>query len=296
MRIVIENTGEVLDNSTLVRAILRYDLVPIPCNLEITVRLNEKTQDLKVNDKILLLDNEIPFVIVAEQSQTSDLVQGQNMLGVKSYIAILDGLQKLMQPTSKAILLEHTSFHQAYKACGLKGIGFAKDVPLLEFDCFFGQIPSYEVAKRCCEEASVILFDGKTINAVRLDDLKKQQPVYKMSKFAVEWENHQVLEHSKIHNYVSIDKDGSTLVENMNQNQKANYYPNMDSRRLRNLRTVLVRKGYFQRALNLMLKAGDVVQVGDEYYIILTVAHVYATGSLDGQHGAYTKAWLSQVN
>lgn len=296
MRIFIEKTGEILDNSTLVKAILRYDLVPIPCSLELTVRLNQQTQALSIGDSILLLDEEIPFVIIAEQTQSSDLVQGNNILGVKSYIAILDGMQNLIQPTSKAILLEKTSFQQAYRACGLKGILFNKDVPLLEFDCFFGQTPSYEVAKRCCEEASVILFDGKKLNAVRLNDLSKQKPVYEMAQVAVEWENHEALQHNKIHSYVSVAEDGSTLVENMQAHQKANYYPNMDSRRLRNLRTVLVRKGHFQRALNLTLKAGDTIKVGEEVYVLLTVAHVYATGSLDGQHGAYTKAWLSQVS
>lgn len=292
MRIIIEKTGELIDNSVLIQAVLRYDLVPVPCSLEIKLRLNDKP--LTVGDKLLLLDDEIPFVIIAEQSDISDLVQGSSLLGVKSYIAILDGLQSIIQPTKKAILLERTSFKQAYQSCGAKGITFNKDIPLLEFDCFFGQVPSFEIAKRCCEEASVILFDGKKINAVRLDELVK--PSYEMSKMAIEWENQQVLEHHKIHHYVSIDKDGSTVLDNMQQQQTANYYPNMDSRRLRNLRKVLVRKGWFQRAINLNIKAGDVFNVDGEKFIALTVAHVYATGSYDGQYGAYTKVWLSQVS
>lgn len=295
MRIVIEKSGYVIPHNVLMSALWRYDLIPVPLTLEFKIQVNEETSTLQESDIVLIGEDETPLKIVKKHSQDPDIVQDGKFIKIASFIAFLDGCEKLIEPSRKAILLSETSFTEAYRACGVK-IPFGSDVPLHHFHAFYGKTPSYEVSTRCNEEASVIYFKDKKIHAKRITDLLKQTPILDINGRQVEWENNPFIEKNTIKNFISVAPDGTTIEESLKGSQCASYYPSMDSRRLKNLRTVLIRRGSVMRQLSPSIVAGDVVNVDLKPYLILTAAHLYQPGSGNGNGGMVSRFWLSQVN
>ncbi|WP_151765797.1 hypothetical protein [Acinetobacter colistiniresistens] len=294
MRIVLESSGYVIPHNVLLFALWRYDLVPVPLTLEFKIQVNEETASLKEKDKILIGDDEIPLTIIKKLDRDPDLVQDGKFIKIASFIAFLSGCENLIEPSNKAALLSNTNFAEAYRACGVK-VPFSSDIPLLNFHAFYGKTPSFEVSKRCCEEAAVILFKDKKLHAKRLSDLKKQSPILEINGRQVEWENNPYMVQNTVKNYISVGEDGSTIEESLKGAQKVSFYPGMDSRRLKNLRTVLIRKGCVMRQLSPTIVAGDVVNVDQVPFIILTAAHLYKTSQQGSIGGMTSRFWLAQV-
>lgn len=294
MRIVIDKTGYVIPHNVLLSALWRYDLVPVPLTLEFSIQVNEETSTLKEKDLILIGEDETPLTIIKTGERDPDLVQDGKFIKIASFIACLKGCENLIEPTLTAALLSNTNFSEAYRACGVK-IPFGSDIPLLNFHSFYGKSPSFEVSKRCCEEAAVILFKNKKIHAKRLSDLQKQSPILDINGRQVEWEKNPYMVQNTVKNYVSIAEDGSTIEESLKGGQKVSFYPGMDSRRLKNLRTVLIRRGSVMRQLSPNIVAGDVVNIDRKPFIILTAAHLYKPGSQDSIGGMTSRFWLAEV-
>lgn len=295
MRIVIEKSGYVIPHNILMSALWRYDLIPVPLTLEFKIQVNEETSVLKEKEVILIGDDEIPLTIIKRGGRDPDIVQDGKFIKINSFIAFLSGTENLIEPASKAALLGNTNFSEAYRACGVK-TAFGSDIPLLAFHSFFGKTPSFEVSKRCCEEAAVILFKDKKIHAKRLSDIKKQQPILDINGRAVEWEDNPYIIQNTVKNFISVGPDGSTIEESLKGSQKATFYPGMDSRRLKNLRTVLIRKGSVMRQLSPNIVAGDVVNVDQVPFIILTAAHLFQPSTQGSIGGMTSRFWLAQVN
>lgn len=295
MRIVIEKSGYVIPHTVLMFALWRYDLIPVPLTLEFKIQVSEETADLNEKDIILIEDDEISLTIVKKGNQDPDIAQDGKFIKFATYIAFLTGCEKLINPAEKAALLSSTNFSEAYRACGVR-IPFGSDIPLERFNSFFGKTPSFEVAKRCCEEAAVILFKDKKLHAKRLSDLKKQSPILDINGRAVEWEDNPFMIKNTVKNYVSVAQDGSTIEESLKGSQKTTFYPGMDSRRLKNLRTVLITKGNLTRQLSPSIVAGDVVNVDEVPFIILTAAHLFQPSTQNGLGGMVSRFWLATVN
>lgn len=294
MKITIENTGYTFSAEQLLNAVLRFDLTPVPVTLELKVFGDEQGKGIEVGDNLLVLDD-IRLTVVKKTIQDTDLVQGDRIISTVSYIALLYGCDKLIKQTDKAILLNGgSSFANAYRACGVD-LPFAKDVPLDTFNVFFGKTPTFEIARRCSEEACVICYKDKKINAIRLKELESQEPILQLEPMTVQWSENKFLENALITNYITVNPDGSTIEDSITQAKSANFYPNIDTRRLKNLRTVLVRKGTVMRGLSPQFRAGDVFVVEQDKYVVLTAAHYFSTGSLGGEAGMFSKFWLSQV-
>lgn len=292
MKIIAEKSGMILSGNELLEATLRYDLVPVPVSLELKVVGNEHTKSLQMGDTLLVLDEQIPLTIIKRQIQDTDMVQGDALISIVYLLAVLSGCEKLIIPTHKAILLNNTSFASAYRACGVSA-NFGKDVPLMVFDCFYGKVPTFEIARRACEEACVIAFRDGNLNAIRLKELMDQEPVLQLDPMAIQY-NHSS-DKTLLPHFITINADGATVEDGLIGNKSANFYPNMDTRRLKNLRTVLVQKATVMRNLSPQFTAGDVFLVGDGKYVVLTAIHYWATGALGGQMGMCSKFWLSQV-
>lgn len=295
MRIIIAKTGYVIPHNVLMEAVWRTDLIPVPLTLEFKIQVNEETAILKEKETILIGDDETPLKIIKRLNDDPDVLQDGKFIKVAAFIAFLSGTENLIEPAAQAALLSNTNFSEAYRACGVK-IPFGSDLPLLNFHAFYGKAPAFEVAKRCCEEAAVILFKDNKIHAKRLSELVKQPAILDINGRQVQWEDNPYILKNTIKNYISLDPDGSTIHESLKGTQKASYYPGMDSRRLKNLRTVLVRKGSVMRQLSPTIFAGDVVNVDLVPYIILTAAHLYKPGSKGGIGGMTSRFWLAQVN
>lgn len=292
MKIVIEKLGVMLSGSELVEATLRYDLIPVPVSLELKLAGNENTKSLQIGDTLLILEQQTALTVIKKQVQDTDMMQGDNVISIVLLMAVLSGCEKLIAPTNKAILLNSTSFASAYRACGVD-TAFGKDVPLTAFDCFFGKVPTFEIARRACEEACVIAYKDNHLNAIRLKELINQEPILKLDPMSIQY--NQSLDNTLLPHFITVNSDGTTVEESLAGNKSANFYPNMDTRRLKNLRTVLVQKATVLRNLSPQFTAADVFLVGDEKYIILTAVHYLATGAMGEQSAMYSKFWLSQV-
>jgi hypothetical protein len=223
MRIVIEKTGYVIPHNVLMSSLVRYDLIPVPLTLEFKIQVNEETAALEEKQIILIGEDEIPVTIVKKINRDPDIVQDGKFIKIATYIAFLSGCEKLINPAEKASLLSSTNFSEAYRACGVK-IPFGSDIPLLDFHSFYGKTPSFEVAKRCCEEAAVILFKDNKLHAKRLNDLKKQSPILDINGRAVEWEKNPFMEKNTVKNFISVGPDGSTIEESLKGSQKTTFY------------------------------------------------------------------------
>lgn len=295
MRILIESTGHVLAHNELLDSLWRYDLVPVPLTLEFKIQVNDNTKSLKEGELILITDDDVPMRIIKEFKTDSDLVQDGKFLSYRSFIAVLDGCERLIEPSKKAILLDSPNFSEAYRACGVK-FPFESDISLHEFHAFYGKVPSFEIARRLCEEAAVIQFKNKKLNAIRLNELKKKPAIIEINGRQVEWEQNPQIEKSLIKSYITVNPDGTTIEESLKDNQAAGFYPGMDSRRLKNLRTVLVRRGSVMRQLSPNIIAGDVVNVDQVPYIVLTAAHRYMSGTGGDSGIMATRIWIAEVS
>ncbi|WP_417212045.1 hypothetical protein [Acinetobacter venetianus] len=294
MRILIENSGYIIPHNVLLDSVWRYDLIPVPLTLEFKIRVNDDTKSLQEGDVILITDDEIPLTIVKKHKTDPDITQDGNFIEIASFTAFLSGCEKLIEPAKQAALLDSPNMSDAYRACGVK-IPFGSDIPLLQFHAFFGKTPSYEVAKRCCEEAAVVLYKNKKLHVKRLNDLKTQNSILDVNGRSVEWESNPQLEKNIVKNYITVNEDGTTIEESLSGTQSASFYAGMDSRRLKNLRTVLIRKGSFMRQLSPQIVAGDVISVDQVPYIILTAAHRYQPGTGSGAGVMASRFWIAQV-
>ena len=287
--------ADILPYNRLVSAVLRSDSIPVPLTLEFQVKMTADMQDrLKEGSVVKIGTHYIEMTIIKASVQHTGIIQGDEKIILGSFIAVLSGCENLIKPLSKAIFLEQTSIGAAMKASGIK-IKVVDDVPLLSYFCPFGQTPTYEIARKCGEEAVVIYSVEGKISVKRLSTLMQSEPKLLLDPTSVHWMKNSTGLLHEVPSYITVNPDGSTIEGEIKAGKIASYYPNMDTRRLKNLSTALVVKGTIQRALSLDLNAGDVIQVGEEKYYILTAAHRIDTGALGASTVSVSKFWIAQV-
>lgn len=296
MRVIIEATGDVISLSKLANVTLRTDLIPVPANLEMVFKVDKELQKQIVEGAIIQVgDDQIRLTIIKVLHANTQTIIDDERFKAISVIAVLTGCESLIDPLSKAVILSGTSFASAYRACGCK-LKFDKDIPISGFASAYGSIPTVEIATCLQEESAVIQFDGKKLNALRLQELMRKEPVMLLDDSAVCWINNPKVEQKQNPSYISVGEDGKTVQGIKKSNAPAQYYANADARQLKNLTKVLVTRGTVTRTIDLSVFAGDVVQVGDKKYIVLTATHVFSTGALGGGSVAASRFWLASLS
>lgn len=296
MHIVLKD-GVVLPFNVLVSAVLRSDSVPIPLSLEFQVLLNTEIEPQLAEGEIVSIgENYIEMKIIKANIQRTGIVRDGKRVVIGAFIAILNGCEQLIKPLAKAIAIENTSIGTALKASGTK-LAIAEDVPLMRYFCPFGQTPTYEIARKCAEEAAVINSDnnGKIVVRRLSTLMQSAEPKLKLDATSVSWKNNSTGLLHELPSYITINKDGKTVEGEIEAGKVASYYPNLDGRRLKNLSTALVCKGTIQRALSTEIMAGDLIEVDSTRYYVLTAAHRVDTGALGGAKVTATKLWIAQV-
>ena len=298
MQIVIAASNKLISASELMLATLRNDLVPVPLSFEFSVKANRELEEqLKEGAEILVGNISQPFVIVLVQPVKSQTVKDDRRIGAISCIAVLSGCQKLITNTDKAVIQNETSFNSAIRACGARNIRLGDDLPLPEFICLKGRLPTARLALYLQQEAAVICFKDNKICAMKLDALFKQDAVLKLDPSEVHWLNsEQKTKHQKS-SYVSVEQDGSTVIgdDTTTAGQAIIQRAGLDARQLKNMGKVLIPRGTIQRPLNMELMAGSVVEISQTKYVILTAAHHVETGAVGGNVGSTTKLWLANL-
>ena len=209
MQIVIAATNKLISASELMLATLRTDLVPVPLSFEFSVKATPELEaQLKVGAEILVGNINQPLEIVLVQPIKSQTIKDDRRIGAISCIAVLSGCKKLLTHAERAAILEQTSFNSAIRACGTRNIRLGDDLPLPEFICLKGSLPTARLALYLQQEAAVICFRNNKLCVLKLDAIFKQEPVMKLDSSEVHWLSSDQREKLQKSSYVSVEQDG----------------------------------------------------------------------------------------
>lgn len=294
MFIALED-GNLIPASDLVSATMRTDLIPVPVSLELVAQRTAKLEaDLAVGKRLMLGTDAIPMVIVKSQVVKTQIIRDADTLGAIAVVAVLAGCEALIKPSPKAIILSGTSLAAAYRACGGRS-PFGTDIPLPEFVCLKGGMPTAEIARRLQEEGAAIRYRGGKMHGVRLPDLFSGQPVATFDPSAIQWEDNDAVVNRQVVSVVSLAVDGVTVNGDPSGIRPVVYRGGLDTRRARNMERVLVTRGRMLRPTDERLQAGELIQVGDRRMVVLTAAHRIDTGAMGGATATATKVWLAEL-
>lgn len=295
MRIMLSN-GQFIGTDKFVTGVLRTDGVPIPASVEFQVILDDEIDALLKEQSVISIgENYLEMVIIKRVVHETNTVKGDKFIVLGAYIAVLKGCENLINPMTRAVFSENSTIGACFRACGCK-LKIVEDVPLTKFFCAIGATPTYEIARKCAEEASVIFCtaDGKIV-VKRLSQILQGEPVAFYEKSSVQWVNNPVKLNHAIKTYQTVAADGSTIEGELNAGSRTAFYPNLDARRLKNLSTALVTRGTMVRQYEPERKAGDIIDVGGNKYVILTAAHRFDTGVLGAATVTASKFWIAEV-
>lgn len=296
MRITIEQTGQVIGLDLLATAFFRTDLIPIPVNLELTVKLNDELEkSLKEGTVLLVGNDDIRVTIVKVTNLNTQIVVDNKRFKALSLIAVLSGCESMLDPLSKAVVLENTNFAGAYRASGCK-LKFNKDIPLSRFVCAYGSLSTLEVANCLQEESAMVFFDKGRLSVQRLEQFFNQEPVLTLDNSAVAWVNNPKIEQHKVASFVSVGEDGAIVQGAVKSKASVRYYPEADARTLKNLSKVLVTRGTATRTMDMSISAGDIFLIDNKKYVVLTAVHCFKSGALGGGTAHASRFWLATMS
>ena len=295
--LVIAETGESIGPEVLLSLTWRTDLTPVPSTLEFSVRRSASLEKALVAGAVVLIGgNALPMKLVKVEPVKSGQVQGGERMGWLYCLAVLAGMASLILPANKAVIQSGGGFSGALMACGSSVVAH-KDIPLPNFVCLKGQVPTFAIARYLQQEAAAICLKGDKVEVWRLTELAKQEPSATFESALM----HQQASPEKVRLLVpsafSVASDGSQIEnDQIGYEQRVRYEPRLTTRQLRNLERVLIHRGTLERAFNpSRLQAGNCVSIGDESLVILTAAHHLNTGAMGGEPSATTKVWLSAM-
>lgn len=297
MQITLVDANLTISASNLLRATLRTDLVPVPTSLEFTVQDTEALKNALVLDaKVTVGDFGATFSIIKVMPLKTQTIKGDRRIGGIACVAIPEGCSRLIQAVDNAVILEQTSFNAAYRASGAK-ISLGSDLPLPEFICLKGSMPTQRLALYMQQEAAVFAFRKGKIGAYKIDALFKQDIAQKFDPSAVVWFNSDKLENMNKASYVSVDGDGATVLgdDDTISSQKVIQKAGLTSRQLKNMNKVLMQRGTILRPLTTTIQAGDLLEIESKKYVVLTAAHVVNTGALGGVTAMASKFWIGSL-
>lgn len=297
MRITLVDSNITISASDLISATLRTDLTPIPTSLEFTVQDTEVLKKALVeNAQIIVGEFEAVFGIVNVTPLKTQTVKADRRIGGIACIAIPIGCHRLIQAVNNAVIQDQSSFNSAYRACGAK-ISLGADLPLPEFICLKGSMPTKRIALYMQQEAAVIAFRNGKVGAFKIDALLKQEVKQKFDPSAVVWFNSDKLENIHKASYVSVDGDGASVLGDADttSSQKIIQKAGLSSRQLKNMNKVLIQRGTILRPLTPTIQAGDMLEIGGKNYLVLTAAHVVETGALGGASVTASKFWIGSL-
>lgn len=295
MLIYLDNNQQI-SGSDLLSAILRYDLVPIPVTLELTVNATDTLKNELVVGKSLLLANGVELAIVKVQAFNNNAIKEGKRLGALAVIAVIAGCEPLLAVTKKATIRDSVNLSEIYRSLGAKA-RFLSDIKINRFVCLKGQMPTKAIALALQKESAVIVYDSELrgFTVRRINELVNQQNPTLYDPSQVQWLSNPSMVSRLNTNFLSIDSNGSDVLGEVTSGKKVNYIPRVDNRELNNLKRILVTRGIITRPIDERLQAGKAVVVNGTQYVVLTSAIRFDTGALGGSAVTATKAWLANM-
>lgn len=287
---IIVTNGKQIRGDLILRAVLRYDLAPIPATFEGVIRVDDSLSKSLAESKIIEVRGD-KFYIVKAQTKNARSVQGGQELKAVHITAYLDNVHQTSFVLKKPILKEKITLQEIYKATGATLKTIANDISVRKFYCYAGQYPTKDIASTLQSEGGIVRWKDGKMEFNRVQDLFKGKAVMTLADNALTSLDAGFLERHAIPTYYSIDDKGAFVYGNRDKTRSMVYVPDKDERQLINMSRVLVQRKTAKLAFDCRLCAGDLIDIqGGKPLAIMTAAHVFEGTGVGNQQ--YTKLWL----
>lgn len=299
MRVYLtENKNAELRGDLILTLIKRTDLTPIPSTIEMVARANNDIMPFLEQGKIIAVgDESVRYKIVFKAILTpkGTKANGNPNYDIIKVIALLEGAYELAFLKDRAIIKENTSLGSVFKACGGK-FAIKKDIKIDRFNCLIGEYPSFSFMRALGKHAATIHWDGKnSIEFLRLKDLFTQKPIEQIPIASTQEVQSGFIERHETPAYYSNAKNGAIIKSKAKQGRRSLYEMFADSQILNNLSTYLLIKRIWTTDLTVNINAGDLLEVENESYVVVTATHAL-TKVDSGSGGGLSRFWLAQIS
>ncbi len=295
MLLILDN-GRPVRGDLVVSAVVRYDLAPVPATLEAEIRLDDDMESRLATNKTLSLANGDVMRIIKSVRTSGRAAQGQREMATMRVVALLDACHQVAFVRARAIIKESTPLSGLYWAAGASLRAVDADFPVQRFYCLTGDTPSYQIARVLQEEGGAVRWKNGRLQFMRLQDFFSQKPVMNLPGNASDDTDSGFLERHEVPTFFSVRDDATLVHGNRDKPRTVRFAPHKNELKLRNLTRVLVHRKVCKIALNARLMAGDLVQfAGGGTLLVVTVAHVFQSGTDGAGVNTYSRLWLSSL-
>lgn len=295
MILILEN-GRQLRGDFIQMAVLRNDATPICATLEAHIKYDADLEKYLQQGKVIEHGEGNKFRIIKSGMSAGRGIQGDRPTSAFSIVAFLDDVAPLAMVRKTAIIKSSTSLAAIYRACGCSIGGVDNDFAGVQFSCFAGDVPTYQVARLLQEEGGIVRYRRKKLAFLRLTDLKNQDSDITLPANAIDETKAGFLERHQIPTYFSTDKNGKQIFGNRKKERRMVFVAGKDVRQLTNMGRILVRSSIQKIDYSGQYCAGDVVKLSNgENRVVITAAHVFISGTDGGAAEQYTRLWLGTV-
>lgn len=277
----------------ILSAVLRSDLAPIPYTFEAQVRITPDTAFNFVDNAVITV-NSTPFRIVCSEPihNAGGSAQAKYPISAVSITAYPDAIANVARPRTSAVIFENTSLSGVYRACG-SNVPVTGDLPVTNFACMIGDIPTFQLARVLQEESAVVMWRKGSIKGMSLRDLMAQVPIDSVDATASDGVASQFLVTDEVPVYYTVAADGSIVWgPRRSPTQRAEYTPRKSERALNAMGRVLVRRKVITGKASPTIRAGDIVLVQGTPLAVMTAAQVMKNGTDGDGIEQYTRLWL----
>jgi len=295
MIVVSFSGGENLRGDLVLSVVLRYDLTPIPATVEVEVRSDSDVQ-YKLREGEIITVNGDDFRIIKSVFVSNRMSQGKHNYDAVRITGLLDACHGVAFIRRNAIIKENTGLASIYRASGAKIKAVSADFSVPRFACLIGDAPAFYISQVLQEEGGVVRWKDGKMSFFRLADLFDQEPVISIPNSDSENTESGFLERHKIPWFFTTNNDGSIQLGNRLKQRAVKYSPFKSRLQLNNMSKCLIHKKTAKLMLSPIISAGDLIDVyGINPLVVVTVAHVFESGTDGSPSNQYSKLWLSEI-
>jgi hypothetical protein len=290
---IITFKGTQLRGDLILKAVLRYDLAPIPATFEGVIRVDDDLQKSLSEGQVIEVCGD-KFYIVKSKTINNRNSQGEHESKASEIIAYLDNVHQTSFVLKKPILKEKVSLQEIYRATGATLKSIANDIKVRKFYCYTGNFPTKDIAATLQCEGGVVRWKNSKMEFLRVIDITKKSPVMQIPDNSLTNLDAGFLERHTVPTYYSTDENGAFIYGNTDKTRSMIFVPDKDVRQLQNMSRVLIQRKTVKLAFDARLCAGDVIDIqGGKPLVIITAAHAFINTPNGGDN--YSKLWLGSL-
>lgn len=280
----------------LLRAVQRFDLVPVPSTLELLIRF-DVTLGTRLADgsRLYAGQSSDPYTVLKIERAPSELIQSLGgVADVMRVTAVLEGFASLAWPQPRAIVKEGRSLGEIYRSCGATA-RVRDDIATHLFVCPAGDFATPAIARVFQEEGAVPVWAAGSMSFIRYRDLFLKNPVDAISTDTTIAVASSFRERHEVPWAISTDAAGNVVQGRADVARGCVYLPRTPQRILENMTRCLVVRRRLTGTYAPQIRAGDAFDVAGDRHVVVTAAHLWSTGADGGAAEQTTTLWLGQL-